>query len=42
MEATRRLGAVQAAPAMAKPMVADAFARQGSARKFEDTKNDFY
>ncbi|WP_423224103.1 hypothetical protein [Candidatus Amarolinea aalborgensis] len=37
-EAALSLGAVQAAPAMAKPMVADAFARQRSARKFEDKK----
>jgi Ca-activated chloride channel family protein len=37
-EAARSLGAFQAAPAMAKPMVADAFARQRSARKFEEKK----
>jgi len=37
-EAARSLRVFQAAPAMAKPMVADAFARQRSARKFEDKK----
>lgn len=37
-EAARSLRVFQAAPAMAKPMVADAFARQRSARKFEEKK----